>query len=175
MGGSGGHGAKVATVQSSEFKGLLSTLQVTGADFTTAATTLTTITGLTFTAPANLGLNWSFHCDLVYSQASVPVANIWGIQTATTAPTNTTVGADIHTSLTGTEVNGALTDITATTTPQTIATATPGVAGTKYHAELYGTFEEPSTPSPSVLNIMVGSGSGLDTITVYRGSSCNVY
>jgi hypothetical protein len=64
-------------------------LQVGGSNYTTSATTLAAagvITGLNFVGPVSLASKWSFHCNIVYSQATGAAANLWGVITAATAP-----------------------------------------------------------------------------------------
>lgn len=159
-------GAKDGIIQSGN------TVRV-ASDFTTASATLVTITGLTWTVPA-LATNYSFHCALSYSQATAVVADAFGIQAATNAPTNIFANAAVQITVgpPATEVNGTLATL-STTTATNIVTFTPGVIGTNYTAYLDGTIENPA--SANTFNIMVLTGAGADSITVKRGSYCQLF
>lgn len=158
------------------------TLQVTTSNYTTSATTLAgagVVTGLNFTAPASVASNWSFHCDILYSQATAAAANLWGITTAGTAPTNLLVFGEVLTNQTGTQVdNNAIISSVASTT---VITATPsafGAIGTTadmFQAHLWGTLEAPANASPTQVGVAVASGNGSDALTIYRGSACYWY
>jgi hypothetical protein len=147
------------------------------ADFTTAASTaLQTITGLTWTLPASLAVNYSFHCSFNYSIATANVAVAFGVQGATTAPTSISAHGTIWTANTaGALTPGQLTALN-TTTATNVMTATPTAAVTTImNADMDGTIEAPSNASPTVLNIMVSTANASDLVTVKRGSYCALY
>lgn len=158
------------------------TLQVITTNYTTSATSLATagvVPGLSFTTPASVASVWSFRCDLLYSQATAAAADLFGITTTGTAPTNLQVAGAVLTSQTGTQVDNNALITTATST--TVVTATPGAFGAigtaadMFQAHLWGTIEAPSNASPSIIGISVASGSAADALTIYRGSSCLFY
>src|SRR5207237_9186074 len=74
------------------------------ADFSTTSVSLATITGLSWTLPANTARNIPFSCKLYYSQATAAVADAFGFQVAAVAPTDapggragdTAVGTTAH-------------------------------------------------------------------------------
>lgn len=140
------------------------------ADFTTSATSLTNITGLTWTMPANVAINLPFECHMAYSQATAAAADAFGIQDVTVAPTNLFATGIMNTNTTAsTQANlPALTTTTATN----IVSATPSAATTVWNVDLHGLIQQPSNTSSSAINIMVLSGSGSDAITVKQGSYC---
>jgi len=144
-------------------------LQV-ASDFTTASTSLATITGLTFTQLANT-TNYSFHCELAYSQATAAAANAFGIQVATNAPTNVFATGKVWTSATAV-TTGVLATL-STTTATNIVTFTPSATATNFVAELSGTIELPA--SANTVNFMALSGSASDSLTIKRGSYCQVW
>jgi hypothetical protein len=177
-----GAGASVASVNSAGLGKFANTKQVITSNFTTSATTLATagtITGLSFTTPASVATNWSFNCNLVYSQATAGAANIWGTITSGTAPTSMLAAGEIYTSLAGAETDG--TKIITTAASTTVVTATPSAAGAigttadMFTAHIWGTIEAPSNASPSIVGIAAASGSASDALTIYRGSSCSWY
>src|SRR5580692_8807358 len=125
------------------------TLSVTGANYTTSATTLASagvITGLNFTGPVSLASNWNFKCDVVYSQATAAAANLWGVISAGTAPTTLGMAAEILTNQTGTMNAAAVNGITGATATL-VATSTPsafgsiGTSADMFTAHLWGTLE----------------------------------
>ena len=145
-------------------------LQV-ASDFSTAAnTSLQTITGLTFTQLAN-ATNYSFHCELAYSQATAAVSDAFGIQVATNSPTNVFATGKVWTAA-GTATTGTLATL-ATTTATNIVTFTPGATATNNVAELSGTIELPA--SANTVNFMVSTSTAADVVTVKRGSYCEVW
>jgi hypothetical protein len=159
-------------------------LKVTGSNYTTSATTLATagvITGLNWTGPTNVAVNTAFGCDIVYSQATAAAANLWGVITAGTAPTNLNVAAEVMTNQTGTQqVSNATGIVTATQT--TVVTSTPtafGAIGTTadmFTAHLWGTAELPANATASQIGIAVATGNASDALTIYRDlSSCHWY
>lgn len=144
-------------------------LQV-ASDFTTTSVSLATITGLTFTQLAN-ATNYSFHCELAYSQATAAAANAFGIQVATNNPTNVFATGKIWTAA-GTVTSGVLATL-ATTTATNIVSFTPSATATNFVAELSGTVELPA--SANTVNFMALTGSASDALTIKRGSYCQVW
>jgi hypothetical protein len=142
-------------------------------DFTTAANTaLQTITGLSWALPANTAANYPFHCEIYYSQATAVVADQFGIQAATFAPTNVSAKGDIATSATATTYANVPT--LNTTTATAIVTFTPSAITTIWNARLAGLIENPSNASAQTVNIMVQTSTAADAVTVKRGSYCVV-
>lgn len=141
--------------------------------FTTAANTnFQTITGLSWTPfTTATALNYSFSCDLYYSQATGTAAVAFGIQAATNAPTNINALGIIYTAA-GTSNTGVLTGL-ATTTATAIVTGTPGAIGTNNVVHLGGTAE--LAASANVINIMVSTATSADAVTVGRGSTCRLW
>lgn len=143
------------------------------ADFTTAANTnLQTITGLSYTMPASRATVASFHCSLNWSQATGTAAVAFGIQGATTAPTNINANATSFTSTTA-ETTGTLNGL-ATTTATNVVSVAPSAITTIWKAEMDGTIEAPSNASPTVVNWMVSTATSGDAVTVKRGSYCSL-
>jgi hypothetical protein len=148
------------------------TVRVGSSGFTTANNTnLQTITGLSWTIPAT-ALNWSFACDLSYSQATANVAVAFGIQAATNNPTNiyATGTEQITVGPPATFVTGTLATL-ATTTGTNIVSGTPTALATNYTVHLGGTIENPALAN--TINIMVSTANGADAVTVLRGSTCH--
>jgi hypothetical protein len=140
-------------------------------DFTTAANTaLQTITGLTFTLPANTAANYPLRCEILYSQATAAVADQFGIQAATFNPTNIMAKGDVATSASATTFGNVPT--LATTTATAIVTFTPSAITTVWNARLTAMIENPSNASTQTVNVMVQTSNSADLVTVKRGSYC---
>jgi len=146
------------------------------ADFTTAANTnLQTITGLSWTLPVSTAVNLSFHCALLYSQATATAAVAFGVQGATTAPTQINASGIEWSAASGAwTATGVLTGLN-TTTATNVVSGTPSAITTVWRAELDGTIEAPSNASPTVFNVMVSTATSGDAVTVKRGSYCTLY
>jgi len=168
-------------VDSSGVHGAFNRAVVTS-NFTTASTSLVTITGLTWTIPAITNnspsqTSYSFRCHMTYSQATAAAADAIGVQASTTAPTNLYAQGIAYTNLTTAPTNGVLPTLASTTATNVVA-FTPGAAGSigtvadMFPVDLWGTLE-PGAGS-TTLNIMILTGSGSDSITVYRGSYCEL-
>lgn len=161
------------TINSSEVATLGNHLWVTG-DFTTAAnTSLQTITGLSWTSPASKAVTVSFHCSFNFSQATATAAVAFGVQGATTAPTNINANGTIFSNTTA-ETTGTLNGLTTTTATAVVSVA-PSAITTIWKAEMDGTAELPSNASPTVLNFMVSTATSGDAVTVKRGSYCTLF
>lgn len=147
---------------------------IVAADFTLAAnTSLQTITGLTWTMPANKALKVNFSCKLSYSQATAVVPIAFGIQDVTIAPTNIYSRGTIYTS--GSVFATANLPTLTTTTATNIVTGTPSAITTIWNADLDGTIEQPSNASTSALNIMASQSNSSDLLTIKRGSYCRIF
>lgn len=137
-------------------------------NFTTAAnTSLQTITGLSWSVPAN-AVNYMFACHVAYSQGTAAAAVGFGIQAATNAPTNIFARGIIYTSTT-VFTTGVLATL-ATTTATQIVSATPSATATNFVADISGTIENGATAN--ALNIMVSTATSADAVTILRGSYC---
>jgi lysophospholipase L1-like esterase len=150
-------------------------------NFTTAAnTSLQTITGsshsLTFSA-ASMPTAYvsNGHCALAYSQATGNAAVAFGIQAATSAPTNiyATGSEQITVGPPATYAAGVLATL-ATTTATNVVSGTPGATATNYTVTLDFTLEEPATTANTV-NIMVSTATSGDAVTVLRDSFCQLF
>lgn len=140
-------------------------------DFTTANnTSLQTITGLSWTFPA-VAANYSFHCSILYSQATAAVSNQFGIQAATNSPTNIQASGIVYTSASVSTAGNIATLATTTATP--FVTFTPSATATNFVALFEGTLELPA--SANTINIMVSTSAGADAITIRRGSYCQLF
>ena len=145
---------------------------VVASNFVTAANTnLQAITGLSITGIASTAFKARFDCDLQYNQQTAAVADAFGIQDVTTAPTRIDATGFVQTAAT-TWVDSVLTNL-ATTTATNIVAMTPSAITTVWHAHLVATVQQPSG-TVSVVQIMVKTGTAADTVTVQAGSSCLV-
>jgi hypothetical protein len=141
------------------------------ADFTDASgTALQTITGFSWTLPA-FANSYNFHCNLNYSQATAAVADAFGVQGATTAPTNLVASAIIYTAA-GTSTSGNSGNV-ATTTATNVSAFTPSATATVFTAMLDGQIEVGA--SGSSLNILVSQTTAANLITIKRGSYCQLF
>lgn len=140
-------------------------------DFTSAANTnLQTFTSITLNSAA---ANYSFHCSLMYSQATAATSMQFGIQLATNAPTNVNAKGRVDTS-TSAVASGVLNALN-TTTATAIITFTPSASATVFGADLDGTIEEPANTNGNVINFMVQTSNSADLPTVKRGSYCKLF
>jgi hypothetical protein len=143
-------------------------------DFTdSTSTTLTLITGLSWTLPVSRALNVSGHCSLIYDQASAAVSDSFGIGVTGTAPSNVNASGTAYTSASA-STTGTLTAL-ASTTPTAIVTFTPSAITTIWKAELDFTVEQPSNATPGVVGIYVATTTGTDNFIVKRGSYCTLF
>jgi hypothetical protein len=138
-------------------------------DFTTASASLVTITGLSWSLPGGAALNVPFVCELAVSQATAAVANAFGLQIATTSPTNVEAMGVVGTSATAIATGAvAITNTTATN----IVAFTPSAITTVWPAHLAGMIENASNTGDNTINVMVLTGNASDSVTVKRGSFC---
>lgn len=135
-------------------------------------TAFTTITGLSATLPL-VAQTWSFDCNLIVSQATAAAADQIGIQTATNGATNMMASAQAYTAA-AVVADASLTGVASTTTAQSVITFTPSATGFKVPVHLSGTLETVSA-SGTVFNVVVLTGAAADLLTIYRGSSCQLY
>lgn len=143
-------------------------------DFTdSTSTTLTAITGLSWTLPTSRAAVFSFHCGLLFDQATAAVSDSFGVGVTGTAPTNLSASGTVFTAA-GVETTGTLVGL-ASTTPTAVVTFTPSAITTVWKAELDGTIEQPSNATPGVFNIYVSTTTGGDNIIVKRGSYCSLF
>ena len=151
------------------------TVQLTS-NFTTASTSLVTITGLSWTFPSTAH-NYSFDCRGSYSQATADAADAFGVQAATTAPTNLMANMRVDTSLSNAGTNATLPTLT-TTTATNIGTFTPTLFGSigtvadilTFH--IHGQLQQAT--GATTLNIMALTGNASDSLTIYAGTSCTL-
>lgn len=147
-----------------------STFRVT-ADFTDAsATTLQNITGLSWVLPASTAANYTFKCEILYSQATAAVADAFGIQSSV-ATTNIMAKGDVDISA-STFAAGNIPTLN-TTTATSIVAFTPSAITTVWNARLSGLIENPSVAA-NTINISVSQTTGANLITIKRGSYCVV-
>lgn len=128
---------------------------------------------LEWTLPTSKALNVSFHCGILYSQATAAASDAFGIGITGTAPTQANAFGVVHTSA-SVVAAGNLTGL-ASTTATNVVTFSPSAATTIFEATLDGTVEQPSNATPGVLGIYVLTGSTSDAITVKRGSYCSLF
>lgn len=142
-------------------------------DFTVAAnTSLQAIPGLSLILVANDPQTVPFSCHLLYSQATAAVADQFGVQTVSLAPTSIMVKAQANTSATAFTAGNVPALTTTTATP--VVTFTPSATATVFSADMDGMIENASGVA-STFNIMVQTSNASDLITVKRGSFCRVY
>jgi hypothetical protein len=140
--------------------------------------------GITATTPGTIFLtfptlpastNLSFRCELLYSQATAVVLDGFSVQGATNAPTRLDAWGSMDvtnpTSTTYTGSKGSALNITSTTSTPVVS-ATPGVIGTVYQAELFGTIQVGA--SVPTLSVQAFTGNASDAVTVKAGSYCTL-
>jgi hypothetical protein len=143
-------------------------------DFTdSTSTTLQLITGLSTTMPVSQAVVVTFHCHLLFDQATAAVADSFGVGVTGTAPTNFSAGGISFSGTAGVATVGTLIAL-ASTTPTAVVTFTPSAITTVWNAELDGTIEQPSNATPGVFGVYVATTTGADNLIVKRGSACQV-
>jgi len=141
-------------------------------DFTLAGnTSLQTITGLSWILPANTAANYPFSCEILYFQATAAVADQFGIQAASLAPTNIMAKADVN--ISASTFTAANLPTLTTTTATAIVTFTPSAITTIWNARIAGMIENPSGVA-NTINVMAQTSNAADLVTVKRGSYCVV-
>jgi hypothetical protein len=148
-------------------------LLTVASDFTdSTSATLGLITGLSTTMPVSQAVVVSFHCALLFDQATAVVSDSFGVGVTGTAPTNLNASGTAFTAA-AVEATGTLVGL-ATTTPTAVVTFTPSVITTVWKAELDGTIEQPSNATPGVFGVYASTTTGTDNLIVKRGSYCSV-
>jgi hypothetical protein len=148
-------------------------LLTVASDFTdSTSTTLGLITGLSTTMPVSQAVVVSFHCALLFDQATAVVSDSFGVGVTGTAPTSLNASGTAFTAA-AVEATGTLVGL-ATTTPTAVVTFTPSVITTVWKAELDGTIEQPSNATPGVFGVYASTTTGTDNLIVKRGSYCSV-
>lgn len=142
-----------------------------GSDLVTSSTTLVAFLSFTFTA--NAAVNASVDCDFTYTQQTAAVADAFGIQDVTVAPTNLYAQGSVQTAAGVAPAEGNLLTLT-TTTATNIVAFTPSAITTPWNAHLHAMIEQPSNAATSLLNVMVSTGNASDSITIKRGAKCVV-
>lgn len=144
---------------------------VSGSDFTDAnASGLQAITPLSWTMPANVAINMTYRCELMYSQATGAVLDGFGIQDVTVAPTNIASKGIVWTAA-AVAANANLPTLSSTTATA-IVTFTPSAITTVFNATITGFIEQPANASSSVIQLMVQQATAANLITIKRGSFC---
>ncbi len=164
----------IAAVYASGISSFRGNSSVVAADFTTSNNTnFQPITGLIFNLPAT-AYSWKYHCALGYSQANGNAAVAFGIQAATTNPTNIfAIGEQqVTAGMPATNTRGVLAGLN-TTVATAIVSGTPGATATNYSVVLEGTIENPA--AVNTINFVVSTGAGADAVTVRRGSECQIW
>jgi hypothetical protein len=140
--------------------------------------------GITATTPGTTFLtlptliastNYSFICELLYSQATAVALDGMAVQAATNAATDWDAWGTMYVTdpITGAVTGSQSSALRVTTTTATpIVTATPGVIGTVYQARIAGNIQVGA--SVPTMNIAAFTGSGSDAITIKAGSFCTV-
>jgi hypothetical protein len=142
-------------------------------DFTSAnASGLQAITGLSFPLGSTAQV-FTFHCALMYSQATNVAGDQFGVAVITTAPTNVAASGEVWQNTTaGTSIPGVLATL-STTTPTAVVTFQPAVTGI-LRGTLDGTIETAGSGA-ATFNVYVTNGVAADVIVVKRGSYCTVF
>jgi hypothetical protein len=144
-------------------------------DFTSAnSAALQAITGLSFPLGSTAQV-FTFHCALMYSQATNVAGDQFGVGVITTAPTNVNVTGVAYTNTGATAAapfTGQLNAL-ASTTPTAVVTFQPAVTSV-LRAELDGTIET-AGGGAATFNVYVLNGTAADVIVVKRGSYCTIY
>lgn len=143
------------------------------ADFTDAnSAALQAITGLTFNV-LPISRPWSFHCSIMYSQATPVAGDQFGVGFTVNAPANLSAFGTAYTNTGAASPvsTGVLTGL-VTTTPTAIVTFQPAVA-TVLGATIDGTVEPPASGG-GTLNFYVLNGTAANVIVIKRDSYCTV-
>lgn len=145
-------------------------------DYTDSSSgSLQIITGLTWTLPTSKAVNYSFHCELMFDQATAAVVDEFGVGVTGTAPTNLSADGRVFSGTSGAwTASGVLTGL-ASTTPTLVVSFTPSAITTVWTASLDGTVEQPSNATPGVFSIYAYTTTGTDNLIVKRGSYCSLF
>lgn len=152
--------------------GLVTIQTVTGADYTNATVTPSTVFSWTLPATA-AAQNYKYTCDIMWeSTAATLVGPVFGLNISA-APTQLTGAASVQNALAGADINGYLSN--TTTGSQTLVTSTAaGVTSTNYWAKIWGTIEgSPTAGATFIINAASTSGTTA-SLNIRRGSSCKL-
>jgi hypothetical protein len=140
-----------------------------GITATTPGTTFLTLSTLTAST------NYSFICELLYSQATAAVLDGFSVQAATNAATDWDAWGTMDTtnpaSTTVTGSRGSALRVTSTTSTPVVS-ATPGAIATVYQARLAGNIQVGA--SVPTINVAAFTGNASDAVTIKAGSFCTV-
>jgi len=136
--------------------------------------TLKPITGLSWALPYNIAGNYSFHCSLMFNQATAAVSDQFGVG-VDVAPTQLNAAGQVFSGASGPSNSGGTLTGLNTTTPTAIVTFTPNAITTVWSATLDGTVEVPSSASQTTLQMYMATATGADNLVVKRGSYCILY
>jgi hypothetical protein len=141
-------------------------------DFTSSSGVGTALqaTGISVPLPST-AKNYTFHCVVMYSQATNVAGDQFGIGLITTAPTFASAlgAAFTNTGAASPQTTGVLTGL-ASVTPTAVVTFQPAVTSV-LGAYLDGTVET-SGSGASTFNLYVANGVAADVIVVKRDSAC---
>jgi hypothetical protein len=144
------------------------------ANVATAGGALTPLTGLSWTIPVNTVMNYPFHCELTFNQATAATANAFAITTATQAPTNGTLYG--YSTTAATTATRTVTKAYNATTATTIISVTPTATGTDEVVYLDGFIEQPTNAGTAAVSIgLTTTSGGTDITTVARDSWCRLF
>ena len=141
-----------------------------------AGITATTPGTVVFTLPALAGLAsqqpTSFHCSIMYQQATAAGGVGFAVQGANNAPGRIDAEATIFTSNAGASIQSQIANLT-TTTATPFTTATPSAINTTFNAQIDGTI----VPNATAINfvtptIYAYTGNASDAVTILAGSQC---
>ena len=156
--------------QASIMQATVGTKIISGADYTNATVTPSTV--FSWTLPATTAAKtYRFTCDILWeSTAATLVGPVFGVNISA-APTQLTAAAAVQNTLAGADINGYLSN--TTTGSQTLVTSSAaGVSSTNYWAKIWGTIEgAPVAGSTFIINAASTSGTTA-SLNIRRGSGC---
>jgi hypothetical protein len=151
---------------------LTSNTQYLASDMSITSTTPGTVVVFTW-GSLPLSSVYSFHCGILYSQATATTLDGISVQGANNAPIRIDAWGKMDTSspvYAGSA--GSAVNITSTTATSVVS-ATPGAINTPYQATLDGTIQA-NNSNPTTLNVLVYTGNAADAVTVKAGSYCRL-
>jgi hypothetical protein len=139
------------------------------------STTLTPLSGLTFTLPASTAANYTVDCDMFYTQNNLTESVAFGFENS--QPLNAGRGGGIlqlsTTSGTAALAAGSTANITSNPTGTAVISGSV-VVGSLFYAHFAFTMENPST-SANVVNIMASTAGGSGApLTVSKDTTCRL-
>jgi len=152
--------------------GLVTIQTVTGADYTNATTTPSTVFSWTLPATA-VAQNYKYSCDMLWeSTAATLTGPQFGVNLSA-APTQLTAANSVQNTLAGADINGYISN--TTTGSQSVGTGTAaGVASTNYWARMWGTIEGAATAGSTFIINAAALSNTTSTVNIRRGSSCKL-